>query len=66
MKLKKIIKYFHPLTNLHIYGKDNKFYDSMYACCVFENEDIKNLHINKIVVEENKVYIYFREALKWD
>lgn len=30
----------------------------------FEDEDIKNLHINKIVVEENKAYIYLKEELK--
>lgn len=64
MKLKKIIKYFYPTTNLHIYGKDNKFYGSMNACCAFEDKDIKNLHVNKIDIEENELYIYLKEEVK--
>lgn len=63
MKLKKIIKYFYPTINLHIYGKDNKFYGSMNARCAFDNEYVKNLHVNKIDIEEDKLYIYLKEEL---
>lgn len=49
MKLKKIIKYFHALTNLHIYGKDNKFYDFYFAYSVSECTEIKNSSVYKLV-----------------
>lgn len=67
MKLKKISKFLHPLTDIHIfYGKEGKYYDSLYACCVFENEEIKNQSIYKIdVINENRLNIYLKEENKW-
>lgn len=66
MKLKKISKFLRPLTELYIfYGKEGKYYNDTYACCVLEDEDIKNLHVSEIDIVENKVHIYIKEELKW-
>lgn len=66
MKLKKLSKQLHPLTELYVfYGKKGDFYDSLYACCVFENNEIKNASIYKIdIITENRLNIYLKEEKK--
>lgn len=66
MKLKKLSKQLHPLTDLHIFYGKGDFYDSLYACCVFENKEIKNATIYKIdIINENRLNIYLKGVKKW-